>query len=82
MQILIENAVKHNVISRRQPLRIEITRQDNQLSCCNPIQPKRQPEPSSGFGLAAIRRRYQLLGKEDIVVEERDGLFCVIIPIL
>ncbi len=82
LQILVENAVKHNVISQRHPLTIEIKKQGNQLLVSNPIQAKRKPENGSGFGLEAIRRRYQLVGNQDINISKNDGLFCVTLPLL
>lgn len=82
LQILIENAVKHNIISERFPLTISIVREGRKLKVCNPIQPKRKKEEGSGFGLEAIRRRYQLLGNEMISISESNEEFCVELPIL
>ncbi|PHI18820.1 hypothetical protein CEQ90_15830 [Lewinellaceae bacterium SD302] len=82
LQILVENAVKHNMVSRRHPMIIEITRKGNVLLVRNPVHPKRKPEISTGFGLSAIRRRYQLLGIREPRVEESGGYFCVHLPIL
>lgn len=82
VQVLIENAVKHNEISNRKPLTIHITT-DNEgyLSVSNAIQPKWTATPGTGIGLANLAKRYRLLFKQDIQITE-DKEFTVCIPLI
>lgn len=82
IQALVENAVKHNEVSSRKPLTITIHREENLLTVKNPIQTRLQKEKSTGFGLTAIRKRYQLLGKQEVIVAASDDFFVVSLPIL
>ena len=85
LQMLVENAIKHNVITRDRPLRIEIsTDADGRyLSVCNNLQPKLAPERSTGFGLQSIIKRYALLSAQAVVIEaNHEDCFCVRLPII
>lgn len=82
VQMLMENAVKHNVVSQSRPLTISISLENNQLKVCNKLQPKIQSISSTGIGLKNIEKRYQLLANREITVEKTDELFCVYLPIL
>ena len=82
VQVLIENAVKHNEISNRKPLTIHITTDDNgNLSISNDIQPKWTATSGTGIGLANLAKRYRLLFKRDIQITE-DREFTVCIPLI
>ena len=82
IQVLIENAVKHNEISNRKPLTIQIsTENDDTISVSNPIQPKWTATSGTGIGLANLAKRYRLLFKQDIQITE-DKNFTVRIPII
>ena len=82
VQVLIENAVKHNEISDRKPLTIHIsTDSEGYLSVSNDIQPKWTATPGTGIGLANLAKRYRLLFKQDIQVTE-DKEFTVCIPLI
>lgn len=82
VQVLIENAVKHNEISNRKPLTIHITTDDNDnLSISNDIQPKWTATSGTGIGLANLAKRYRLLFKRDIQITE-DREFTVCIPLI
>lgn len=82
VQVLIENAVKHNEISDRKPLTIHITTDDNgNLSISNDIQPKWTATSGTGIGLANLAKRYRLLFKQDIQITE-DREFTVCIPLI
>jgi two-component system, LytTR family, sensor kinase len=62
LQMLLENALKHNIVSRTQPLHIAITETtDNQLEVRNTLQPKAHGDPSTGLGLPNIESRYRHL---------------------
>ncbi|MCC8155516.1 MAG: histidine kinase [Tannerellaceae bacterium] len=81
VQLLVENSVKHNEISSRHPLTVQIRATGHSLTVSNPIQPKRTPYVGTGIGLANLGKRYQLLFKQDIVVNKEDNQFCVTIPL-
>jgi len=83
LQVLIENAVKHNEISNRNPLKVTIKSSENGvLSVCNPIQPKLTETTGTGIGLDNLVKRYRLLFNKEIVIEKRDNKFCVNIPLI
>lgn len=83
VQILIENAVKHNVASLRKPLHINIsTRPDNTLVVSNSLQPKADPGYSTGIGLHNIQSRLALLTDRKAAVTKTDDTFTVAIPLL
>lgn len=82
VQVLIENAVKHNEISNRKPLTIHIATDDKgYLSVANDIQPKWTPISGTGIGLANLAKRYRLLYGQDIQITE-DKEFTVRIPLI
>lgn len=84
LQMLVENAVKHNVIGKSKVLevRISISEDGHYLLICNNIQRKMTAEKSTGFGLQSIARRYELLTDSKIIVEEIEGVFRVQIPLI
>jgi len=83
IQLLIENAIKHNVASSKQPLKIKIALHDeNNILISNNIQSKLTTEASTGKGLDNIRQRYQILSGQSITIETPGNSFNVIIPIL
>jgi ligand-binding sensor domain-containing protein len=82
LQLLVENAVKHNVISKSRPLTVEIfTEGDDYVVVRNNIQPKIKPEPSTRFGLQSLVHRYRLLGNRPVVVQNDGAYFSVKVPI-
>jgi two-component system LytT family sensor kinase len=83
LQILVENAVKHNVASREQPLYLRIyANADDTLTVENSYQAKRSTEESNGTGLQNIRDRYKLLAGTGIEVGCRHANFVVTLPLL
>jgi hypothetical protein len=83
LQLLIENAIKHNVISPEQPLHIRIyTDQTPAITIENSYQPKLSVEESTGKGLQNIKDRYHLLGRKEIEVLNNNNLFKVTLPLL
>lgn len=82
LQILVENAVKHNVVSSKHPLQIEFATEGDYLVVKNRIQLKTQIAPSSQTGLKNIQERYTLLNAPPVHVEETDDWFIVKIPML
>ena len=82
LQILVENAVKHNVISRKRPLEVEIRLDEpGKLAITNNLQPKTRQEPSTKFGLEGLRKRYELLGGGRVRIEQTVSHFRVIVPL-
>ena len=82
LQMLVENAIKHNVISRKNPLKIQVSDVHQHLIVSNPFQPKRQAPPSTGLGLDNIRKRYGLLTSEPVSAVQSSGKFIVTLPLL
>lgn len=81
LQMLLENAIKHNVVSKEQPLIVKVfTEADAFLVVQNNIQPRLDREPSTGVGLENIRSRYQHLCGKEISVNSDHGLFTVRLP--
>lgn len=80
---LVENAVKHNVISRQYPLRIDLyTNAEGYLVVSNLVRPKLEENAGSGIGLKNLWGRYQLLTGKDIVISRRKEYFNVLLPLL
>ncbi len=83
IQLLIENALKHNVVSDRYPLTITIATTDhNTILVTNPIRPKQEAAQGNGLGLVNLGKRYQLLCGQDIAISRTDGFFKVEVPLL
>ncbi len=82
LQLVVENAVKHNRMSISDRLQVRIYTDEEFLIIENPLQPRDQPEPSTGVGLANITNRYSLLTERPVWYGEQDGLFVVKIPLL
>ncbi len=82
LQILMENAIKHNIVSSDKPLRIEVTALNGKLVVSNNLQRKNQVNESTGIGLDNIRNRYKLLGSGEVEVIENGSNFTVSIPLI
>ena len=82
LQLLAENAVKHNAISSETPLIIGIVIMEKSLVVENNLNPKVSSEKGAGMGLENIVNRYKLLTKEEVVIKKTNNLFFVKIPLL
>lgn len=83
LQMLIENAIKHNVVSRARPLLIEVgVSKDNSLIVKNNLQPRQYAEPGNQIGLQNIRKRYELISGKKIDVKHTEDEFVVSLPLL
>lgn len=83
LQLLLENAIKHNEASKSNPLFIQIFQEENDLVISNTYQPKRhQVEESAGIGLKNIELRYEFLGKRLPLIIHSDDEFVVRLPLI
>ena len=82
IQLLIENAVKHNEISNRHPLSIEVRTKNDSIEVSNRLQLRRGTVSSTGIGLSNLSNRYKLLYKKDIEIIETDNTFTVVLPLI
>lgn len=83
LQMLVENAIKHNVISKTHPLHLSIY--DDVLGNLvieNNFQPKEIPGDSTGIGLKNICSRYAYLTERKVIIEKLEGKFIVKLPLL
>lgn len=83
LQLLVENATKHNIITKEQPLTITIDYLPDKLIVSNNIQKKNSALiKSSQLGLKNIQERYRFLGKDDVCIKTENNCFIVEIPII
>jgi len=82
LQLLLENAIKHNVISKAKPLLINVEVMDNHLVINNKIQPKSTQLPSTKVGLKNIEKRYELISGKAIQLSNNGEQFEVSLPLL
>ncbi len=82
LQLLLENAVKHNVISKAKPLYVHVNVEDEHLMVQNKIQPKSTQLPTTKLGLKNIQGRYALISDKKVVIEKDNGSFTVKLPLL
>ncbi|MBN2610964.1 MAG: histidine kinase [Bacteroidales bacterium] len=80
LQMLIENAIKHNRFSDEEPLEITISENHDFLLIENTLNRRRQMESTLKIGLENIKKRYELLGLNSVVVLEEEGKFIVSLP--
>jgi len=82
LQMIIENAVKYNVISEEKPLTVTIQVSNNFLVISNPIHAKKNLTASTGIGLQNIESRYQLLIDKKIELKITSETYTVLLPII
>lgn len=82
LQLLVENAVKHNIYSEEEPLLIKIYKQSGFLIVKNSIQKRKLLNPGSGLGLSNIKSRYALIAGKEVNIIETDKEFIVSLPII
>ena len=82
LQILIENAAKHNIVSKSNPIVIHITLEENYIVVTNNIRKKNSSIETTKTGLANIVSKYKLLGAREVEILERTTDFTVKIPVL
>ena len=83
IQLLLENAVKHNQISSEKPLQISILHKADHLQICNNKNPLKRTSPKrEGIGLENIKKRYQRFTDLQVKIEDNNAEFCVSLPLL
>jgi LytS/YehU family sensor histidine kinase len=83
LQMLIENAVKHNIVSQKKPLTVQVEWDPaNTIAVTNNLQPRPVEELSTQIGLKNIRSRYSFITDREVMVEHTSQYFRVTIPLL
>ena len=82
LQLLVENAIKHNEVSRANPLLIKISEDGYYLIIENKLRPKLSEEKGEGFGISNLQKRYELLAQTEISIEKENEHFVVKLPLL
>ncbi|MBQ2727695.1 MAG: histidine kinase, partial [Alistipes sp.] len=82
LQLLIENATKHNVVSPERPLTVVIRVEGEQLLVSNNLQPRLSTHASTGMGLKNIRRQYEDLSERTIHIDQTETHYTVQLPLL
>jgi two-component system, LytTR family, sensor kinase len=82
LQLLVENAVKHNRMSAANPLVVYVEQEKEQLVVRNALRPRGEEVSSMGVGLQNIVNRYALLSDEPVWAGEQDGDFVVRVPLV
>jgi len=82
LQLLLENTVKHNVVSEQRPLHIRITIEGDYLAVQNDYQKKEVLQDRQGVGLQNIINRYGIITNRKVLIEQNEKTFTVKIPIL
>lgn len=82
LQLLLENCIKHNIVSEKKPLHIKIYIEANELIIENNKQIKEVLQDRKGVGLQNIVSRYAILTKRNVIIQESETIFKVKLPIL
>ena len=82
LQLLIENATKHNAVTACNPLTIKIMAEGEKVTVCNVLIPKVSKSPSTGLGLKYMRQQYLDISGKTVDIEKSEERFCVTIPLL
>ena len=82
LQLLLENAVKHNVVTSSRPLHIKVFEKNGMLVVSNNLQEKQVVKKSTGVGLQNIRQRFAVLTDRQVGIEKNDTHFTVYLPTL
>ncbi|MEM6799781.1 MAG: histidine kinase [Bacteroidota bacterium] len=82
LQMLVENAIKHNAFDEDHPLKIKIRQSEAEIEISNTLHAQKETPASHGVGLENIQNRYQLLSDKAIRIEKSIDTYSVIIPLL
>lgn len=82
LQTLIENAIKHNEVSKASPLEIKVYAKNQHIVVKNKLQPKSNDQESFGLGIPNLMKRYQLITGQEIIIRQTETEFIVELPII
>ncbi len=82
LQLLSENAIKHNALTNESPLQIQIKYEESRITVINNLQPKLITETTTGSGLTNLAERYKILSGDEIIIHTTANQFSVSIKIL
>ena len=82
VQLLVENALKHNRATDEEPLIVTISTTRDELTVSNPFKPRETAAKSTGFGVNSIRQRFSALTKRETFIGPVEGNFVARIPLL
>jgi len=82
LQNLLENALKHNILTKDRPLAIRIFTENDYICIENSLQRKSRVESSNKQGLENLKNLYRYLDSKEVMVEERADKFCVKVPLI
>ncbi|MCD7972574.1 MAG: sensor histidine kinase [Candidatus Azobacteroides sp.] len=82
LQILVENAIKHNIVSVSRRLKIEIGCEEEFIFVTNKVALRSNTGQSTGIGLKNLSQKYKFLSDKDIIISEENDMFTVKIPLL
>jgi LytS/YehU family sensor histidine kinase len=82
LQVLVENAMKHNFFSEKEPLVISIDQNGQFITVSNPVRPKPNVSDSTKVGLRNLKARYRLVANQNILVQKTSNKFLVKLPIV
>lgn len=82
LQLLVENAIKHNCFSEQDPLEIEIVLSSSEIVVRNRMHPTLSPSKGHGIGLSNLQHRYLLIARKNICIENNNRQFSIKLPIL
>ena len=81
LQILVENAVKHNEISEKNPLKVEIFNEGKTLVVSNKVRERSSLPDRTGYGLTNLQKRFSLIKKTKVAIRRTDDAFRVELPL-
>jgi two-component system LytT family sensor kinase len=82
LQLLIENAIKHNLLTAARPLHVAVVYREGWIEVTNNLQRKQTGVESAGTGLVNLRERYRALSGDEVRIEETTAIFSVYVKVL
>lgn len=82
LQMLVENAIKHNSFNEKHPLKISLSYSNDYLTIANKLNVRKTNKISAGIGLKNIEKRYELYTDQKVTIDKTDTHFIVKIPLL
>ncbi len=82
LQLLAENAIKHNIVSKEKPLTLSLSIHDNWLVVQNNINEKQTIEKGEGLGLQNIKNRFLLIAEKEVLIAKTHDTFIVKLPLI